>query len=57
MTDTQIATCKGKKKYLTYEHAKADAESLRKYYNVTAHVYHCRYCNHWHVGGSNGLDR
>ena len=51
VTDTQIATCKGKKKYLTYEHAKADAESLRKYNDASAHVYHCRYCNHWHVGG------
>ena len=56
MTDLQKATCEGKKKYLTYEHARYDAKDIRNKYNVRVDVYHCPVCNYWHVGGQHGLD-
>lgn len=45
--------CRGKKAYLSYQHAAHDARALRrkkgrKHGRATA--YHCRNCGFWHVG-------
>jgi len=47
----RIASCEHKKQYLTYEHAAFDAKAMRRNYDGKVHVYHCKYCNAWHVGG------
>ena len=49
--ERRVASCDHKKQYLTYQHAAFDAKAMRRNYDGKVHVYHCKYCNAWHVGG------
>lgn len=42
--------CKDKKKYATFDDAKADAKRLRKRVGARIKPYMCKHCQMWHNG-------
>lgn len=52
MTRDHYAGCSGKVKFATYKQADRSAKVMRQNHERGCHVeaYHCKHCQHFHVG-------